>query len=54
MDNYTDFASLNMATNGLVKMAIDDIQSDQNWTSLVEKYWTLIEDKLGGEFLICS
>lgn len=49
MENFTDFSSINSAASGFVKMALDEYYADQNWTNLVINYWTVIDEKLGGE-----
>lgn len=52
MDNYTDFdgtASFNSVQRSFVKMALDEYNSEQNWTDLAIRYWTVIDERLGGE-----
>lgn len=49
MDNYTDFDSFNAFQRNFVKMAVDEYNSpQQNWTDLGLKYWTVIDERLGG------
>lgn len=47
MENITDFKQ---AAEGFTKMAIDEFYTNKNWTDLVLRYWTLVDEKLGGEF----
>lgn len=35
---------------GFVKIAIDDIYSDSNWTTIINKYWMLAE-RVSGIYL---
>lgn len=51
MDNYTDYDGVMAFQRNFVKMALDEYNSpDQNWTDLVLRYWTIIDEKLGGNF----
>lgn len=50
MDNFTDFSSVNEAATGFVRMAVEEFNTHQNWTNLVERYWTIIDERLGGNF----
>ncbi|XP_062555234.1 elongation of very long chain fatty acids protein 7-like [Armigeres subalbatus] len=43
-DNFTD---LTWASNYVVKMALDEYQTDRNWTRLIYQYWVLVEDLIG-------
>lgn len=55
MDNYTDFdgtATFNSVQRSFVKMALDEYNSEQNWTDLAIRYWTVIDERLGGELCI--
>ena len=45
MDNFTDFTT---TSNHLMKMAIDEYHTDRNWTGLIDRYWLLVEDLIGG------
>ncbi|KAL1396024.1 hypothetical protein pipiens_010811 [Culex pipiens pipiens] len=40
-DNFTD---LSWATNYVMKMAVDEYQTERNWTRLAYQYWELVED----------
>ncbi|CAO1436709.1 unnamed protein product [Diamesa serratosioi] len=44
LENITDFKQV---AEGFTKMAIDEFYSNQNWTDLVLRYWTLVDEKLG-------
>lgn len=46
MENITDFKQ---AAEGFTKMAIDEFYTNKNWTDLGLRYWTLVDEKLGGE-----
>lgn len=46
MENITDFKQ---AAEGFTKMAIDEFYTNKNWTDLVLRYWTLVDEKLGGK-----
>lgn len=49
MDNLTDFDGFNAFQRNFVKMAWDEYNSpEQNWTDLVLRYWTVIDERLGG------
>lgn len=48
MDNFTDFSSVNEAATGFVRMAVEEFNTHKNWTNLVERYWTIIDERLGG------
>jgi hypothetical protein len=51
MDNYTEFDGFNSFQRNFVKMALDEYNSpQQNWTDLVLRYWTVIDERLGGRF----
>ncbi|XP_055594233.1 elongation of very long chain fatty acids protein AAEL008004-like [Uranotaenia lowii] len=43
-DNFTD---ISWASNYIMKMALDEYQTEQNWTRLVHQYWELVEDLIG-------
>lgn len=32
-------------------MALDEYNSEQNWTDLALRYWTVIDERLGGKIL---
>lgn len=49
MDNYTDFDGFNGISRNFVKMAWDELLNEQNWTDLVLRYWTVIDERLGGK-----
>lgn len=50
MDNYTDFDGFHGFQKNFVKMAWDEYNSpQQNWPDLVLRYWTVIDEKLGGK-----
>lgn len=49
MDNYTEYDGLMAFQRNFVKMALDEYNSpDQNWTDLALRYWTVIDERLGG------
>lgn len=48
MDNYTEFDGFNSIQRSFVKMALDEYNSEQNWTDLGLRYWTVIDERLGG------
>lgn len=49
MDNLTAFDGFNAFQRNFVKMAWDEYNSpEQNWTDLVLRYWTVIDERLGG------
>jgi hypothetical protein len=51
MDNFTDFDGFNSFQKNFVKMAWDEYNSpQQNWTDLVLRYWTVIDERLGGKY----
>ncbi|KXJ77954.1 hypothetical protein RP20_CCG006019 [Aedes albopictus] len=43
-DNFTD---LTWASNYIMKMALDEYQTEQNWTRLIFQYWELVEELIG-------
>uniref|UniRef100_A0A182JIZ8 Elongation of very long chain fatty acids protein n=1 Tax=Anopheles atroparvus TaxID=41427 RepID=A0A182JIZ8_ANOAO len=43
-DNFTDFT---LASNYVMQLAIDEYQSDRNWTRLIDRYWNLVEELIG-------
>ncbi|XP_053670350.1 elongation of very long chain fatty acids protein AAEL008004-like [Anopheles nili] len=43
-DNFTDFT---LASNYIMQLAIDEYQTDRNWTRLIDRYWNLVEDLIG-------
>lgn len=45
-DNFTD---LTWASNYVLKMAVDEYQTERNWTRLVYQYWELVEELMGGK-----
>lgn len=45
-DNFTD---LSWATNYVMKMAVDEYQTERNWTRLTYQYWELVEDLIAGK-----
>lgn len=48
MDNYThNFTDFSVATD-FVRDAMDEYYTTQNWTGLLDRYWTLVEDQIGG------
>lgn len=50
MDNFTDFDGFTGFQKNFVKMAMDEYNSpQQNWPDLVLKYWTVIDERLGGD-----
>lgn len=49
MENVT-FHDFSVATD-FVKDAMDEYYTTKNWTGLVERYWMLIEEQIGGESL---
>lgn len=54
MDNYTEYNGLEGYGRNFVKMAWDEYNSPQeNWplaiTNLVLRYWTVIDERLGGK-----
>jgi hypothetical protein len=54
MNNITEqYEDFNAFQKNFVKMAWDEFNSpQQNWTDLVLRYWTVIDERLGGkEFL---
>lgn len=46
-DNFTDFT---LASNYIMQLAIDEYQADRNWTRLIDRYWNLVEDLIGGNY----
>ena len=53
MDNYTEYDGVMAFQRNFVKMALDEYNSpDQNWTDLVIRYWTVIDERLGGNNLM--
>lgn len=48
MENITDFKQ---AAEGFTKMAIDEFYTNKNWTDLGLRYWTLVDEKLGGKLI---
>ena len=51
MDNYTDFDGFHGFQKNFVKMAWDEYNSpQQNWIDLGLRYWTVIDERLGGKF----
>lgn len=47
MDNQT-FVDFSVATD-FMRDAMDEYYTTQNWTGLLDRYWTLIEDQIGGK-----
>lgn len=47
MDNLSDFS---MASGHFVKMAMDEYYSTQNWTGLVERAWSIVDDQMAGKY----
>ncbi|XP_058117495.1 elongation of very long chain fatty acids protein AAEL008004-like [Anopheles ziemanni] len=43
-DNFTDFT---LASNYVMQLAIDEYQTDRNWTRLLDRYWNLVEELIG-------
>ncbi|XP_035788882.1 elongation of very long chain fatty acids protein AAEL008004-like [Anopheles albimanus] len=43
-ENFTDFT---VASNYIMQLAIDEYQADRNWTRLIDRYWTLVEELIG-------
>lgn len=56
MENFTDFDGVAAFQRNFVKMAVDEYNSpQQNWTDLIIRYWTVIDERLGGkEFKIAA
>lgn len=50
MYNLTDFDGFGGFQRNFVKMAWDEYNTEQNWTNLAIRYWTVIDDRLGGEW----
>lgn len=48
MENVT-FTDFSVATD-FVKDAMDEYYTTKNWTGLLERYWMLIEEQIGGKF----
>lgn len=42
---FTDFS----VAHDFVKDAMDEYYTTKNWTGLLERYWMLIEEQIGGE-----
>ncbi|XP_052873723.1 elongation of very long chain fatty acids protein 7-like [Anopheles cruzii] len=40
-DNFTDFLS---GTSYVFRMAVDEYQSERNWTGLIDRYWLIVEE----------
>lgn len=50
MDNYTEYDGPIGYGHNFVKMAWDEYNSpQQNWPDLVLRYWTVIDERLGGK-----
>lgn len=50
MENLTDFDGVVAFQRNFVRMAVDEYNSpQQNWTDLVLRYWTVIDERLGGK-----
>jgi hypothetical protein len=51
MNNLTEeYDNFNAFQRNFVKMAWDEFNSpQQNWTDLVLRYWTVIDERLGGK-----
>ncbi|CRK86853.1 CLUMA_CG000679, isoform A [Clunio marinus] len=48
MDNFTDYDGVLSFPRNFVKMAVEEYNSpQQNWTDLIIRYWTVIDEKLG-------
>uniref|UniRef100_A0A182N3Y3 Elongation of very long chain fatty acids protein n=1 Tax=Anopheles dirus TaxID=7168 RepID=A0A182N3Y3_9DIPT len=44
-DNFTDFT---LASNYIMQLAVDEYQTERNWTRLIDRYWNLVEELIGG------
>lgn len=56
MNNLTEeYDTFNAFQRNFVKMAVDEFNSpQQNWTDLVLRYWTVIDERLGGRRSPCG
>ncbi|XP_058463970.1 elongation of very long chain fatty acids protein AAEL008004 [Malaya genurostris] len=46
MDSRDNFTDISWASNYIMKMAIDEYQTERNWTRLICQYWELVEEVL--------
>ncbi|ETN64920.1 hypothetical protein AND_003324 [Anopheles darlingi] len=44
-DNFTDFMS---GTSFVFRMAVDEYNSERNWTGLLDRYWLIVEELIAG------